>query len=306
VFTGIALTTVGLLFAQGGAARLHAVPDASFAERLKGSLPVGAAIFAVLPPAWDYASSGLETGLGLAWLGASYLALAAQIRQDAARSTGVAGGSWCAVLLGVGPLIRPEFVLYAVVPLGILSWAVGVRAGPSPRSCLLAVARIASCALAAPFAYQIFRMGYYAGIAPNTAIAKEAFLANWSQGACYFDNFFGTYKMVVPLSAAAILARALARPRGRAPLVSFAATMRRRSAAVASCTSALGGDYACAHVRARGLRGPAAGSHGAAVRANVPRGASRPRRGRLGHLRLAALVRRAAARRRRKRVHHRR
>jgi len=137
-------------------------------------------------------------------------------------------------------------VLYAAAPLGILCWAVGVRAGPSPRSRVLAVARTASCALAAPFAYQIFRMGYYAATAPNTAIAKEAFLANWSQGACYFDNFFGTYFMVVPLSAAAIFWLARLHSHAAARRWSpFVATIAPPIAAAAHVVYVvrLGGDY---------------------------------------------------------------
>src|SRR3974390_1768576 len=47
-------------------------------------------------------------------------------------------------------------------------------------------------------------MGYYATVSPNTALAKEAFLANIPQGRCYFDNFFRTYALAVPLLAAAV------------------------------------------------------------------------------------------------------
>jgi arabinofuranosyltransferase len=47
-------------------------------------------------------------------------------------------------------------------------------------------------------------MGYYASATPNTAIAKEAFLVNWSQGHCYLDTFVATYHLAWPLMAAGV------------------------------------------------------------------------------------------------------
>src|SRR5579859_6220599 len=47
-------------------------------------------------------------------------------------------------------------------------------------------------------------MGYFASVLPNTALAKEAFSTNVAQGRCYFDNFFGTYRLGWPLTAAGV------------------------------------------------------------------------------------------------------
>jgi arabinofuranosyltransferase len=211
VFTGIALAVAGVVLAEDGASRLNERPDErlhdsgprSLAERLTATpLPVGAAIVAALPPVWDYASSGLETALALAWLGASFDAMARWRGRSSGRSDGDRWGRE-AMLVGIGPLIRPELALYSlafVVPL--------VRSAMGARSGWRRLARIASIALwagAVPLAYQIFRMGYYASTMPNTGVAKEAFSANWHQGRVYFDNFFRTYAMVLPLTAAAIL-----------------------------------------------------------------------------------------------------
>src|SRR5580658_1271492 len=72
VYGGIAFSIAGLFLAMRGASRLrsHRAPDASIAW------PVGAAIYAVIPATWDYASSGLDTGIGVFWFGASFAALA--------------------------------------------------------------------------------------------------------------------------------------------------------------------------------------------------------------------------------------
>ena len=212
VFAGIALTIVGLLLAQVAAARLYANGGAKPFERLRGvPLPIGAAIFAAIPAAWDYASAGLETGLGLAWLATTFHAMVRCVRGptpsargrttwSSSRARAIASG----VLVGSGPLIRPEFALYAVAPLGMLAWKAwqGVPGtGDGPRARGGRVTALLACALAAPVAYQIFRMGYYAAAAPNTALAKEAFLANFKQGRCYFSNFFDTYRLAFPLAA---------------------------------------------------------------------------------------------------------
>jgi arabinofuranosyltransferase len=199
VFTGIALAVAGVVLAEDGASRLNDDRFRSLAERITATpLPMGAAIVAALPPVWDYASSGLETALGLAWLGASFEAMARwrgrSLRDGWARE---------AVLIGIGPLIRPELALYT------LAFAVPLlRSAMSARGRWRRVAGVASIgawAGALPLAYQIFRMGYYASTMPNTGLAKEAFSANWHQGRVYFDNFFRTYALVLPLTAAAIV-----------------------------------------------------------------------------------------------------
>src|SRR5579872_482332 len=102
VAAGVLLTLVGLLLAQAGAARLCAQAGLAAGDRLRAApVPVGAAIFAALPAAWDYASSGLETGLGLAWLGASFVAMARSVRATAASRVRVMAS---ALLVGLGPL----------------------------------------------------------------------------------------------------------------------------------------------------------------------------------------------------------
>jgi arabinofuranosyltransferase len=274
-FGGIALAAAGVLLVQRGATRLNGGSVAAGDRAKAVFLPVGAATFVVLPPAWDYASSGLETGLSLAWLGASFLVTAAHVAPGGRR----AGGRWTvladAALIGAGPLIRPELVIHALVPLVVVGRSAALQASRRPWPMVAALTRVAACAAAMPASYQVFRMGYYAAIGPNTAIAKEAFLANWPQGACYFDNFFRTYALGWPLGAAALFwlvclhAHAACR-RWAAFAVTLAAPLA--AAAHALYVVRVGGDY----MHGRMLLVPASPRSGRWPRCPFPRGA-RPR-----------------------------
>ena len=201
VYGGIALAVLGVFFAIDAAARATSAPDSTLATRLQApALPVGAAIFATIPVAWDYASSGLETGLSIAWLGGAYAAVSlALVRPAGARRR----EGLTAVLLGLGPLVRPEFALYSAALFAVFACAL---IEPSTfRAALPRILALAGVAAIIPAGYQLFRMGYFASVVPNTAIAKEAFLANWEQGMHYFRNFFVTYRLFVPLGLAAVL-----------------------------------------------------------------------------------------------------
>ncbi len=205
-FAGIALTVTGLLVAQSAACRLQGPSHGALSERLRAApLPLGAAIFAVLPAGWDYASSGLETGLAVAWLGACSLVMARHAAPRVDRPASPVSTCAQAALVGLGPLIRPELALYVPVPLVLVALAARRAAEVRSRSVAGAVVRALACAAVLPLAYQVFRMGYYASVEPNTALAKEAFLAYWVQGRCYFHNFFGTYALGWPLAPAGVI-----------------------------------------------------------------------------------------------------
>jgi arabinofuranosyltransferase len=53
--------------------------------------------------------------------------------------------------------------------------------------------------LALPVASELFRMGYYATLVPNTALTKESALANWAQGWRYVSNYGAPYWLWLPL-----------------------------------------------------------------------------------------------------------
>lgn len=188
-YGGIAMTCIGLMAAQAGA---------FLGMREDGPhVPLGAMMFAVIPAAWDYASSGLETGLSFFWLGLSFWALVHLCRAPEWSKKTALGAS---MLLGLGPLVRPELALYSVTMLVPLVVHGVTLAGPSRRERLRTAISIAVAAAALPVGYELFRMGYYAALVPNTAIAKQAFAFNTKQGICYAKNFFSLYRLPIALS----------------------------------------------------------------------------------------------------------
>ena len=63
---------------------------------------------------------------------------------------------------------------------------------------------------ALPVGYQIFRMGYYAVLVPNPAIAKDASGAKWDQGFAYLTNLFTPYTLLLPVIVAIVAGLLLA------------------------------------------------------------------------------------------------
>jgi arabinofuranosyltransferase len=59
--------------------------------------------------------------------------------------------------------------------------------------------------VAVPLAYQVFRMGYYAMVVPNTAVAKEASHAHWGQGWTYLVDLVSPYHLWLPIGVAVAL-----------------------------------------------------------------------------------------------------
>ncbi|MBX3189145.1 MAG: hypothetical protein KF819_19135 [Labilithrix sp.] len=211
VWAGIVFSVLGLLLAQLACLSVTRDDGTSPRRAERIPLPLGALVVASIPVMWDYASGGLETGLTFLWLGASFFAVVrvADRRPDAMRPWIVA-----AIVAGLGPLVRPELALYAAG--FIASMISALRPEPpeerpeapeAPEAPELRrrATRMILAALAIPLAYQIFRMGYFAALTPNTAIAKEAFRWNWRQGTCYAKNFFGLYKLTPPLVALGLL-----------------------------------------------------------------------------------------------------
>jgi arabinofuranosyltransferase len=199
VVTGLVCTAAGLFLAIRGAETLW-----RDGERRSRLLPVGAMILAVLPPMWDFATSGLETGLVFLWLGASFFLLA-----RLAGETGEAGepaSGWkryriAAVVASAGPLIRPDLALFTgFFLLATLLLARRVAARP-----FRSLAGLLAAGVALPGAYQVFRMGYYGALVPTTALAKEASQAWWSQGRIYLLDLLRTYWLALPLAVVGVL-----------------------------------------------------------------------------------------------------
>jgi arabinofuranosyltransferase len=224
VLLGIALAALGLVAAQRAAVRL--ARPASGAEGTTGAaapdgvttataaadeagpaaapvlvLPVGTLALLGLRPFWEYATSGLETGLVFGWLGACCWWTARRVTAtDPPRLRLEAAG---AVLVGVGWLVRPDLAVFTLAYGAVLLAAVWGR-GWRARIVWLA----AGAAL--PLAYQVFRMGYYAMVVPNTAVAKEAGHANWAQGWTYLVDLVAPYVLWLPIGVAVAIVAAQA------------------------------------------------------------------------------------------------
>lgn len=184
---GFLLTLAGLLLAMLAARRL---------ERARGHggflVPVGMLVFCCVQPVWDFTTSGLETGLVFAWLAGAFYALTTRLRdhEGGADRLSPLRPYWAPVLIGLGPLVRPDLAVATVIFLLAYLFA-------SRRDWRL-IAESTAVALALPVLYQLFRMGYYGAIVPNTAIAKEAGLTQWDRGFNYLTDLVGPYLLLVP------------------------------------------------------------------------------------------------------------
>ncbi|GAC70985.1 arabinosyltransferase AftB [Gordonia soli NBRC 108243] len=158
-------------------------------------LPFGAIIYIALPPARDFATSGLENGLCIFWVAVLWCQLVAWSRRTPDGRGATAANLVLAFTAGLAPLVRPELtVLGGLVLLLVL-------AAPSTWWRRIAMVVVAGVL---PVGYQIFRMGYYGLLVPNPAVAKDASGAKWHQGFVYLGNLFGPYVLVLPVVLALV------------------------------------------------------------------------------------------------------
>jgi arabinofuranosyltransferase len=196
VLLGLACAVAGLALAQLGAVRLAGQGGRGQRPGPRPghvALPLGALVVIALPPFWDFATSGLETGMVFAWLGLCFWGLVRAWERD----EGDRFPRWLAVSIGLGPLVRPDIAVFAVGFAG-LALALVVTRPWTWRT----VAALAGWMGAVPAAYQLFRMAYYAALVPTPAIAKEAGATWWSQGLRYLGDLVGPYRLWAPLAVA--------------------------------------------------------------------------------------------------------
>jgi arabinofuranosyltransferase len=236
----LVLSVLGVALAVLGAGRLYAP---SLRGRRALLLPAGALVYIAMPPARDFATSGLENGLVLAYLGLLWWmmvcwsqslraypavtpprrpaghprpALArrgsppvARVPISGAPPRNVVGRFFTAALAcvaGLSVLVRPELALAGgLVLIMMLIAARGWR-----RRVLILVA-----GGLLPVAYQIFRMGYYGLLVPGTALAKDASGSKWPQGFLYLANFNQPYLLWLPAVLLVALAIVLLITRSR-------------------------------------------------------------------------------------------
>jgi arabinofuranosyltransferase len=185
VVLGLACGAAGLALAISGARRLMLAQDTE-----PWFVPLGAVVFVALTPVWVFATSGLETGLVFGWLGGCLWMLASWARAPHGRMPLPR-----TAVLGLGWLIRPELVLFSA------AFVLIVLAGEWQHSDVRRRASVLGVALALPLAYQVFRMGYYGSLVPNTALAKEGSSTNWGRGWRYLQDFAAPYWLWVPMVA---------------------------------------------------------------------------------------------------------
>ncbi len=183
----LALSLLGVALLMLGAGRLYAP---SLRGRKAIMLPAGALVYIALPPARDFATSGLESGLTLAYLGLLWWMMVCwsqplRNRPDSRAFTGA-----LAFVAGFSVLVRPDLAL-----MGGLALIMMLIAARTWRNRVLIV--VAGGFL--PVAYEIFRMGYYGLLVPGTALAKDAAGDKWSQGMIYLANFTQPYALWVPV-----------------------------------------------------------------------------------------------------------
>ena len=189
----LGLSVLGVALVMLGTGRL-------FAPSLRGRraimLPAGALVYIALPPARDFATSGLESGLTLAYLGLLWWMMVCWSQSVRGRADGRAFTGALAFVAGFSVLVRPELAL-----MGGLALIMMLIAARTWRRRVLIV--VAGGFL--PVAYQIFRMGYYGLLVPGTALAKDAAGDKWSQGMTYLLNFDAPYAVWVPLVLSVLL-----------------------------------------------------------------------------------------------------
>lgn len=217
---GLLLSAVGVAAAAWGTRRLLGLSGLWF--------PAGLAVFVAIPPARDFVTSGLETGLILAYLGVAWsLAVTAAVKAQWNLTT--------MVVLGLAPLVRPELAVFGAVV--FVSLVLVLR--PRPRR---AVAWVV-VAGAVPAVYQVFRMGYYGMVVPATALAKEASVARWAQGLRYVEDLVTPYALVVPVVLLATATVLLLRRHSTRPQVVLSGAAGLSGLLLVGYVVRVGGDF---------------------------------------------------------------
>jgi arabinofuranosyltransferase len=183
----LVLSVLGVALLMLGTGRLYAP---SLRGRRAILLPAGALVYIALPPSRDFATSGLESGLTLAYLGLLWWMMVCWSQPARNRPDNQVFIGALAFVAGFSVMVRPELAL-----MGGLALIMMLIAARGWRRRVLIV--VAGGFL--PVGYEIFRMGYYGLLVPGTALAKDAAGDKWSQGMIYLSNFNAPYAVWVPV-----------------------------------------------------------------------------------------------------------
>jgi arabinofuranosyltransferase len=189
----LGLSLLGLAILMLGTGRLFAP---GLVGRRAIMLPAGALVYIAVPPARDFATSGLESGLVMAYLGLLWWMMVCWSQAKRGRPPGRVFIIALAFVAGLSVLVRPELALIGGGAL--IMMLIAAQNGRRRLEIVVAGGLL-------PVGYQIFRMGYYGLLFPGTALAKDAGGDKWSQGLIYLSNFNGPYLLWVPLLLLAAL-----------------------------------------------------------------------------------------------------
>ncbi len=189
----LVLSVLGVALLMLGAGRLYAP---GLRNRRVLLLPAGALVYVALPPARDFATSGLEGGLTLTYLGLLWWMMVCWSQTVRGHPQGRASTGALAFVAGFSVLVRPELALMG--GLALVMMLIAARTWRR-RGLIVAAGGLL------PVSYQIFRMGYYGLLVPGTALAKDAAGDKWAQGVTYLANFDAPYAVWVPLVVLAAL-----------------------------------------------------------------------------------------------------
>ena len=239
---GLAMSVAGLAAATWAAHQLWSPPSGDRPGPRAIALPLGALVIAALPPFWDFATSGLETGLAFLWLGGNFLGLVVLgTGRGADRGSfvdGLRSPLSLAVTISLGPLVRPDLALFA------LAFLILLVSLDRPRSARR-VGVLVGLGVAIPLGYQVFRMGYFASLGPTATLARRAEGDPWGRGWEYLMDLAVPYALWLPLAVlvgwAAVAGRALWR-RGERRRTLLVATPIAASLVHAAWIVSLGGD----------------------------------------------------------------
>lgn len=142
-------------------------------------IPFGIAAYFTAPVARDFITSGLEWSFATLWLALSWYLGVRYV--DAGK-----GRRWFLLVVGLGWLVRPEFALHTVL---LAVWWIVVGQWRKSRAWQTILADYLWMFLV-PAAYEVFRMGYYGLLTPETAVVKTGTTSRWHDGVLYIRNFF--------------------------------------------------------------------------------------------------------------------
>jgi arabinofuranosyltransferase len=225
VTTGVLLTTAGVFIACDATRRLYTSKRPGL-----WTVPAGMFVLCAVPPFWDFASGGLDSGLGTFWLSVCWWLLVRSRSAPGARERTIH-----AFVYGLGVLVRPDlFIVTAVFFCAAL-----ILHRPSWRQTAAQLAALA----ALPLAYEIFRAGYYGLLTPMPALTKEAGQTELGTGLRYLRDFAVPYALYVPAALLLLAAFAVARYRPIRRSLIVPATPVIAATAMTAYIVKVGGDY---------------------------------------------------------------